>query len=145
MEGIKKGARDQGIRPNCKIINCEGSLCWENCVLMEGGATRNRRAMPPIEKPMSCVDITSIQLSDTHQCSHSREELVSKRLTKKAPCLFVVNTLYGDNICRVGALCAHTCHDCYQNLITRHVRKIPTLQRRTRRGVMEEMNSHVPW
>ena len=127
MEGIKKGARDQGVRPNCKVINFEGPLYGENCVLMEGGATRNRRAMPPIEKPMSCVDITSIQLSVVHQFSHSKEELVLKQLTQKAPCLFVVNMLDGDDVCRVGALCAHTRHDCHQNLITWHVREIPTL------------------
>jgi len=99
---------------------------------MEGGATRNRRVMPPIEKPMSCVDITSNQLSVAHQRSHSREELASKRLTQKTPCLFVVNILDGDDVCRVGALCAHTRHDCHQNLITWHVREIPTLERRTR-------------
>lgn len=50
-----------------------------------------------------------------------------KRLTQKAPCLFVVNMLDGDDVCRVGALCAHTRHDCHQNLITWHVREIPTL------------------
>lgn len=28
--------------------------------LIDGGVTKNRREMPPIENPMSCVDITSI-------------------------------------------------------------------------------------
>ena len=33
------------------------------CLLMEGGATRKRRAMPPIENPISCVDMTNIHPS----------------------------------------------------------------------------------
>lgn len=32
-------------------------------VLIEGGVTRKRLAIPPMEKPISWVDITSIQLS----------------------------------------------------------------------------------
>ena len=37
-------------------------------VLMDGGCTRNLRAMPPIEKPMSWVDITT-----NHWSERSRE------------------------------------------------------------------------
>jgi hypothetical protein len=103
-------------------------LCQGICLLMEGGATRNRRAMPPIEKPMSCVDITSIQSSIYHQYSNSRNELTPKWLTCKAPDLFVVNTLDGDDICCVSALRAHARHDCHQNLIKCHVNDIPRFE-----------------
>lgn len=36
-------------------------------ILIEGGVTRKRLATPPMEKPISWVDITSIQLSGQNQ------------------------------------------------------------------------------
>ncbi len=35
-------------------------------ILIDGGATRNRRVMPPIEKPISCVDMTSSHWSKSN-------------------------------------------------------------------------------
>ena len=34
------------------------TYCPIENLLMEGGDTKKRRQMPPMEKPMSCVDMT---------------------------------------------------------------------------------------
>lgn len=45
------------------IASIAGAQWGGEYALIDGGATRNLQAIPPIEKPISWVDITSIQLS----------------------------------------------------------------------------------
>ena len=64
MEGVEKGTGDEVGRPDCQkmnILNREKRKCV--FVLIDGGWTRKRRATPPMEKPMSWVDMTIIQWS----------------------------------------------------------------------------------
>jgi len=50
---------------------------------MDGGATRKRRVTPPMEKPMSCVDITRSHASDVvHMSTNDEEEEGKKHATE---------------------------------------------------------------
>ena len=67
--------------------------------IMDGGATRKRLQMPPIEKPISWVDMTSNHWSvfgkETDQKGESSRTL---KLTAKIRTLIVENLLDGDDI-----------------------------------------------
>lgn len=41
-------------------------------ILMEGGRIRKRRAIPPMEKPIICVDITNLQEYGSAMIDHLR-------------------------------------------------------------------------
>lgn len=64
---------------------------------MDGGATRKRRATPPIENPMSCVDMTSSHpsskwlLGDLLPCTHGTR-------TDKVKVLVVIYSLDSHNV-----------------------------------------------
>lgn len=69
--------------------------CKED-ILMEGGCTKNRRAMPPIEKPMSWVDIVSIHWSKG--CFSLMFKNVFYAHTAKIIILVVEHSLDGNDI-----------------------------------------------
>jgi hypothetical protein len=66
---------------------------------MDGGATRKRLQMPPIEKPISWVDMTSNHWSvfgkETDQKGEASRTL---KLTAKIRILIVENLLDGDDV-----------------------------------------------
>ena len=62
MEGVKEGTSDEVGRPDCQKMNVSnGDKKGYVFVLIDGGWTRKRRPIPPMEKPMSWVDMTIIQ------------------------------------------------------------------------------------
>lgn len=102
-----------------KICQCRGNSNWKvSNILMDGGATRKRRAIPPIEKPISWVDITSIQPSKSKLSPFrgDQRKLKGWTFTGKAPFLVIVNALHGYNVCGIGALRTHACHYGNQDL-----------------------------
>jgi hypothetical protein len=66
---------------------------------MDGGATRKRLQMPPIEKPISWVDMTSNHWSVFGQETDQKGEASrTLKLTTKAGILIVENLLDGNDI-----------------------------------------------
>ena len=68
--------------------------------IIDGGATRKRLQIPPIEKPISCVDMTN-----SHWSNFCLEKAINERkvegrinLTDKTSFLAVEYPLNGDNI-----------------------------------------------
>ena len=68
--------------------------------IMEGGATRKGLQMPPIEKPISWVDITSSHWTIFRQETDQKGGEASRRskLTAKAGILIIENLLDGDDV-----------------------------------------------
>jgi hypothetical protein len=65
---------------------------------MDGGATRKRLQMPPIEKPISWVDMTSNHWSVLGQETDQKGEASrTLKLTTKAGILIIENLLDGDD------------------------------------------------
>jgi len=77
---------------------------------MDGGCTKKRRQIPPIEKPISCVDITSIHWSNTKDYYVFMNE--SHARTSEVVVLVVENTLDRNDIRSVGTTCPNRSHDC---------------------------------
>ena len=70
---------------------------------MDGGWTKKRRKTPPIEKPMSWVDITTSHWSTGQLLfEHANVRQVGKELTAKVVDLVVIHSLDCDN---VGCVC----------------------------------------
>jgi len=66
---------------------------------MDGGATRKRLQMPPIEKPINWVDMTSNHWSVFGQeTDHKGEASRKLKLTAKIRMLIVENLLDGDDV-----------------------------------------------
>ena len=67
--------------------------------IMDGGATRKRLEMPPIEKPISWVDITSNHWSVFGRETDQKGEASRRsKLTAKAGILIVEKLLDGDDV-----------------------------------------------
>ena len=78
---------------------------------MDGGATRKRRVTPPMEKPMSCVDMTRSQASDCGRRKHKRPRSGGKIHATEAKFLMIIYALHGDDICRIGSRGTDTGHN----------------------------------
>ena|SRR5216684_1931442 len=102
---VKK--RTRGIPPResvpqvsweCNVLKSTAVTRFEGQI-MDGGATRKRLQMPPIEKPINWVDMTSNHWSVFGQeTDHKGEASRKLKLTAKIRMLIVENLLDGDDV-----------------------------------------------
>lgn len=102
------------------------SGCAADCVrdarslLIEGGATRKRRATPPIEKPINWVDITNNHRSVGKSKNQPPAAQVAREIiTGKVPFLVIKDALDRNNIGRICTLGADARHYRYQHLLNK--------------------------
>ena len=68
--------------------------------IIDGGETRNLLAMPPMEKPISWVDITTIHWSNGEDMRFGQYHWRDKKIhTDEVVLLVIINSLNGYNIC----------------------------------------------
>ncbi len=82
----------------CNVLKSAAATRFEGQI-MDGGATRKRLQMPPIDKPISWVDMTINHWSVFGQETNQKGEVSSTlKLTAKIRILIVENLLDGDDL-----------------------------------------------